>query len=105
MNQKNMNELLMAIIAILAILVVACAINNLVSGQSTSVINVTELDTLDRMRYTAIQMTIMDLQSNQSLNMTDEQIAGKIFEYQRANDSIDRLTTLEVENLYRNITQ
>ena len=105
MNQKNMNELLMAIIAILAILVVACAINNLASGQSTSVVNITELDTLDRMRYTAIQMTIMDLQSNQSLNMTDEQIAGKIFEYQRANDSIDRLTTLEVENLYRNITQ
>ncbi len=105
MNQKNMNELLMAIIAILAILVVACAINNLVSGQSTSVVNVTELDTLDRMRYTANQMTIMDLQSNQSLNMTDEQIASKIFEYQRANDSIDRLTTLEVENLYRNITQ
>lgn len=100
-----MNELLMAIIAILAILVVACAINNLVSGQSTSVVNVTELDTLDRMRYTAIQMTIMDLQSNQSLNMTDEQIASKIFEYQRANDSIDRLTTLEVENLYKNITQ
>jgi hypothetical protein len=105
MNQKNMNELLMAIIAILAILVVACAINNLVSGQSTSVVNITELDTLDRMRYTAIQMTIMDLQSNQSLNMTDEQIASKIFEDQRANDSIDRLTTLEVENLYRNITQ
>ena len=105
MNQKNMNELVMAIIAILAILVVACAINNLVSGQSTSVVNITELDTLDRMRYTAIQMTIMDLQSNQSLNMTDEQIASKIFEYQRVNDSIDRLTTLEVENLYRNITQ
>jgi hypothetical protein len=76
-----------------------------VSGQSTSVVNVTELDTLDRIRYTAIQMTIMDLQSNQSLNMTDEQIASKIFEYQRTNDSIDRLTTLEVENLYRNITQ
>ena len=105
MNQKNMNELVMAIIAILSILVVACAINNLVSGQSTSVVNVTELDTLDRIRYTAIQMTIMDLQSNQSLNMTDEQIASKIFEYQRTNDSIDRLTTLEVENLYRNITQ
>ncbi len=105
MNQKNMNELVMAIIAILSILVVACAINNLVSGQSTSVVNITELDTLDRMRYTAIQMTIMDLQSNQSLNMTDEQIASKIFEYQRTNDSIDRLTTLEVENLYRNITQ
>jgi hypothetical protein len=62
MNQKNLNELLMAIIAILAILVVACAINNSVSGQSTSIVNVTELDTLDRMRYTAIQMTIMDLQ-------------------------------------------
>lgn len=88
MNQKNMNELLMAIIAIPAILVVACAINNLVSGQSTSVVNITEFDALDRMRYTAIQMTIMDLQSNQ-----------------RENDSIDRLTTLEVENLYRNITQ
>jgi len=58
MNQKNMNELLMAIIAILAILVVACAINNLVSGQSTSVVNITELDTLDRMRYTAIQMIL-----------------------------------------------
>lgn len=54
MNQKNMNELLMAIIAIPAILVVACAINNLVSGQSTSVVNITEFDALDRMRYTAM---------------------------------------------------
>lgn len=75
-----------------------------VFGQS-SLVNTTELDTLDRMRYTAIQMTILDLQNtNEFSNLTNDEIASMIFEYQQTNDSIDRLTTVEIENLYRNIT-
>lgn len=76
----------------------------IVFGQS-SLVNTTELDTLDRMRYTAIQMTILDLQNtNEFSNLTNDEIASMVFEYQQTNDSIDRLTTVEIENLYRNIT-
>jgi hypothetical protein len=72
----------------------------LLFGQVNNDVNVSELNTLDRMRYTTIQMTILDLQNtNEPTNLTN-----KIFEYQQSNDSIDRLTTLEIENLYRNIT-
>jgi D-alanine-D-alanine ligase-like ATP-grasp enzyme len=78
----------------------------LVFGQP-SLVNISELDTLDRMRYTAIQMTLMTLDiNNESLtNMSDNEIASIIYDYQQKNDSIDRLTTLEVEDLYRNITE
>jgi hypothetical protein len=78
----------------------------LVLGQP-SLVNVSELETLDRMRYTAIQMTLMTLDiNNESLtNMSDDEIASVIYDYQQKNDSIDRLTTIEIENLYRNITE
>jgi hypothetical protein len=78
----------------------------LVLGQP-SLVNISELDTLDRMRYTAIQMTLMTLDiNNESLtNMSDNEIASIIYDYQQKNDSIDRLTTIEVEDLYRNITE
>ena len=78
----------------------------LVLGQP-SLVNVSELETLDRMRYTAIQMTLMTLDiNNESLtNMSDDEIASIIYDYQQKNDSIDRLTTIEIENLYRNITE
>lgn len=79
---------------------------SLVLGQP-SLLNISELDTLDRMRYTAIQMTLMTLDiNNESLtNMSDNEIASIIYDYQQKNDSIDRLTTIEVEDLYRNITE
>jgi hypothetical protein len=74
--------------------------------QQSPLVNISELDTLDRMRYTTIQMTILDLQgTNELSNITNDEIASKIFEYQQANDSVDRLTTTEVEDLYRNITE
>ena len=78
----------------------------LVLGQP-SLVNVSELDTLDRMRYTAIQMTLLTLDiNNESLtNLSDNEIASIIYDYQQKNDSIDRLTTLEIEDLYRNITE
>jgi hypothetical protein len=37
--------------------------------------------------------------------MSDNEIASIIYDYQQKNDSIDRLTTIEVEDLYRNITE
>jgi hypothetical protein len=77
----------------------------LLFGQVNNDVNVSELNTLDRMRYTTIQMTILDLQNtNEPTNLTNDEITNKIFEYQQSNNSIDRLTTLEIENLYRNIT-
>jgi len=73
--------------------------------QQSPLVNISELNTLDRMRYTTIQMTILDLQNTNELsNITNDEIASKIFEYQQANDSIDRLTTTEIEDLFRNIT-
>lgn len=82
----------------------------LLFGQVNNDINVSELNTLDTMQYTTIQYTtiqmiILDLQNtNEPTNLTNDEITNKIFEYQQSNNSIDRLTTLEIENLYRNIT-
>jgi hypothetical protein len=75
----------------------------LLFGQVNNDVNVSELNTLDRMRYTTIQMTILQ-NTNEPTNLTNDEITNKIFEYQQSNNSIDRLTTLEIENLYRNIT-
>lgn len=91
----------------------AIGIIGIVFGQSQSqpqqqqspLVNISELNTLDRMRYTAIQMTILDLQNtNVFSNITNDEIASKIFRYQQGNNSINRLTTTEIEDLYRNIT-
>lgn len=72
-------------------------------GIARAQVNVTELDTLDRMRYTAIQMTILDLESQQPTNLSNDEIAAEIYKFQQFNSS-DRLTTIEIEELYRNIT-
>jgi hypothetical protein len=74
---------------------------NLAVGQP--LVNVTELDTLDRMRYTAIQMTILSLESQQPTNMSNDEIAAEIYKYQQ-NKETDRLTTVKIESLYRNIS-
>ena len=66
-------------------------------------INVTELDTLDRMRYTAIQMTLLSIQTENPTNMTNGEIASKIFIL--TNSTPERPTTLEVEQMYMNLTQ
>lgn len=75
---------------------------NMVIGQQSETINPENLTTLDRMRFTAIQMTILDLETSTPTNISNDEIATQIYQYQ--NDSSDRLTTLEIEQLYRNIT-
>ena len=67
-------------------------------------INITELDTLDRMRYTAIQTTVLDLEGQQPTNLSSDEIVNEIYRFQQSNGSNDRLTTIEIEELYRNIT-
>ena len=89
-----------AIIAVLGLLAYFYSYN-LAVGQP--LVNVTELDTLDRMRYTAIQMTILSLESEQPTNMSNDEIAAEIYNYQQNNET-DRLTTVKIESLYRNIT-
>lgn len=79
---------------------------NTVIGQqnSNTTINPDNLTTLDRMRFTAIQMTILDLESQTPTNMSNDQVAAEIYKHQQSNKSNDRLTTVEIEGLYRNIT-
>ena len=76
---------------------------NMVIGQQSETINPENLTTLDRMRFTAIQMTILDLETSTPTNISNDEIASEIYEYQQ-NDSSDRLTTFEIEDLYRNLT-
>jgi len=66
-------------------------------------INVSELDTLDRMRYTAIQMTLLSIQAENPTNMTSNEIASEIF--MLTNATPERPTTLEIEQMYMNLTQ
>jgi hypothetical protein len=66
-------------------------------------INVSELDTLDRMRYTAIQMTLLSIQAENPTNMTSDEIASEIF--MLTNATPERTTTLEIEQMYMNLTQ
>jgi len=87
-----------AIIAILGVLTYLSS-HNLISG----IVNVSELDTLDRMRFTAIQMTILSLEAEQPTNLSNDEIASVIYEFQQNNET-DRLTTGQIESLYRNIT-
>lgn len=94
-----MNTLLFLVGLSCGVIGITIATITLVFGQ----VNVTELDTLDRMRYTAIQMTILSLEAQQPTNMSNDQIAAKIYEFQQNNET-DRLTTSQIESLYRNIT-
>jgi hypothetical protein len=51
---------------VVAILIAALSVTLLIhynkQSNAQKQINITELDTLDRMRYTAIQMTVLDLE-------------------------------------------
>jgi acid phosphatase class B len=93
---------------VVAVLITAFSITLVIdySKQSNAQkqINITELDTLDRMRYTAIQMTVLDLEGQQPTNMSNDEIVNEIYQFQQSNGSNDRLTTIEVEELYRNMT-
>jgi hypothetical protein len=93
---------------VVAVLIAALSITQLIhySKQSNAQkqINITELDTLDRMRYTAIQMTVLDLESQQPTNLSNDEIVNEIYRFQQSNGSNDRLTTIEIEEMYRNIT-
>ena len=66
-------------------------------------INVTELSTFDRMRYTAIQMTLLSIQAENPTNQTNDEIASKIF--MLTNRTPERPTTIEIEQMYANLTQ
>jgi hypothetical protein len=93
---------------VVAVLIAALSITLLIyyskHSNAQTQVNVTELDTLDRMRYTAIQMTVLDLEGQQPTNLSNDEIVNQIYEFQQSNGSNDRLTTIEIEELYRNIT-
>jgi acid phosphatase class B len=99
----NVNGFLYAI-AIITALSTPFLIYDGMYSDAQEQINVTELETLDRMRYTAIQMTVLDLEGQQPTNMSNDEIVNEIYEFQQSNGSNDRLTTIEIEELYRNLT-
>jgi hypothetical protein len=82
------------------VIVISVSMITVVLGQQ---INVSELDTLDRMRYTAIQMTLLSIQTENPTNMTSDEIASEIF--MLTNTTPERPTTLEIEQMYMNLTQ
>jgi hypothetical protein len=92
-----------AVMVLVVVLLITLLVFYSKQGIARAQVNVTELDTLDRMRYTAIQMTILDLESQQPTNLSNDEIAAEIYKFQQSNSS-DRLTTIEIEELYRNIT-
>jgi hypothetical protein len=49
-------------------------------------------------------MTVLDLEGQQPINLSDDEIVNEIYEFQQSNGSNDRLTTIEIEEMYRNIT-
>ena len=100
----NAIQLFFVVAVLIAALSVALLIHNSKQSNAQKQINITELDTLDRMRYTAIQMTVLDLEGQQPTNMSNDKIVNEIYKFQQSNGSTDRLTTIEMEELYRNIT-
>lgn len=100
----NAIQLFIVVAVLIAALSVALLIHNSKQSNAQKQINITELDTLDRMRYTAIQMTVLDLEGQQPTNMSNDKIVNEIYKFQQSNGSTDRLTTIEMEELYRNIT-
>ncbi len=100
----NAIQLFFVVAVLIAALSVALLIHDSKQSNAQKQINITELDTLDRMRYTAIQMTVLDLEGQQPTNMSNDKIVNEIYKFQQSNGSTDRLTTIEIEELYRNIT-
>src|ERR687892_2352581 len=89
---------------LIAVLSITLLIHYIKQSNAQTQINITELDTLDRMRYTAIQMTVLDLEGQQPTNLSNDEIVNEIYQFQQSNGSNDRFTTIEIEELYRNIT-
>jgi acid phosphatase class B len=100
----NAIQLFFVVAVLFAALSVTLLIHYSKQSNAQKQINITELDTLDRMRYTAIQMTVLDLEGQQPINLSDDEIVNEIYEFQQSNGSNDRLTTIEIEEMYRNIT-
>jgi hypothetical protein len=68
----------------LSLLGLVCGVIGISVGMITVVlgqqqINITELSSLDRMRYTAIQMTLLSIQTENPTNMTNDEIASTTF--------------------------
>jgi hypothetical protein len=97
-------QLFFVVAVLSAVLSITLLIHYSKQSNAQTQINVTGLDTLDRMRYTAIQMTVLDLEGQQPTNLSNDEIVNEIYEFQQSYGSNDRLTTIEIEELYRNIT-
>jgi|SRR5918995_2582577 signal transduction histidine kinase len=100
----NRIQLFFVVAVLIAVLSITLLIHYSKQSNAQTQINITELDTLDRMRYTAIQMTVLDLEGQQPTNLSNDEIVNEIYQFQQSNGSNDRLTTIEIEELYRNIT-
>ena len=97
-------QLFFVVAVLISVLSITLLIHYSKLSNAQTQINITELDTLDRMRYTAIQMTVLDLEGQQPTNLSNDEIVNEIYQFQQSNGSNDRLTTIEVEELYRNMT-
>jgi hypothetical protein len=85
-------------------MVTGCLVSDLGrASEQVKEVNIDNLTTLDRMWFTAIQMTILSLEAEQPTNLSNNKVAAEIYRYQQYNGT-DRLTTVEIESLYRNIT-
>jgi hypothetical protein len=100
----NAVQLFFVVVVLISTLSVTQLIHYSKQSNAQKQINITELDTLDRMRYTAIQMTVLDLEGQQPTNLSNDEIVNEIYQFQQSNGSGDRLTTIEIEEMYRNIT-
>ena len=100
----NRIQLFFVVAVLIAVLSITILIHYGKLSNAQTQLNITELDTLDRMRYTAIQMTVLDLEGQQPTNLSNDAIVNEIYQFQQSNGSNDRLTTIEIEELYRNIT-
>lgn len=97
-------QLFFVVAVLISVLSITLLIHYSKLSNAQTQINITELDTLDRMRYTAIQMTVLDLEGQQPTNLSNDEIVNEIYQFQQSNGSNDRLTTIEIEELYRNKT-
>lgn len=96
----NAIQLFFVASVLIAALSVTLLIHNSKQSNAQKQINITELDTLDRMRYTAIQMTVLDLEGQQPTNLSSDEIVNEIYRFQQSNGSNDRLTTIEIEDIH-----
>ena len=74
----NAIQLFFAVVVLIAILSITLLIYYSKYSNAQTQINIMELDTLDRMRYTAIQMTVLDLEGQQPTNLSNDEIVNEI---------------------------